>query len=47
MWRLLTSDVFHFSHYEVFHQMTQDEIEEANMALDLQMEANKRSIKKK
>lgn len=46
MWRLVLSDISNFTFNEVFHQMTQDEIEEANIALDLQIEAINKSIKK-
>lgn len=31
-----------FTYNEVFHQMTQDEVDEANVALDLQIEAMKK-----
>ena len=47
MWRLVLSDISNFTFNEVFHQMTQDEIEEANMALDLQIEAINNAINKK
>ena len=47
MWRLVLSDICHFTYNEVFHPMTQDEIDEANMALDLQIEAINKSMKKK
>lgn len=36
-----------FTYNEVFHQMTQDEVDEANVALDMQIEAMKKATKKK
>lgn len=36
-----------FTYNEVFHQMTQDEVDEANIALDMQIEAMKKASKKK
>jgi hypothetical protein len=46
MWRLLFADRG-FSYTEVFFQMTPQEILEANVALDLQIEKEKKEMKKK
>lgn len=46
MWRLIFSDGG-FDYNTVFHQMTMDEVEEANAALDLYNEQIKRQMKKK
>ena len=35
-----------FDYYTVFHKMTQDEINEANIALDLYEKAAKKHLKK-
>lgn len=36
-----------FSYTDVFYRMTPQQIQEANIALDMQIEAEKRQIKKK
>lgn len=41
------NDISHFTYNEVFHQMAQDEIDEANAALDIQIEAINKSRNKK
>ena len=43
MWRLVLSNAG-FDHETVFYRMTWDEIEEANAALDLYIEAQKEHI---
>ena len=35
LWRLVYCDMANFTHEEVFHKMTPQEIEEANIALDI------------
>ena len=35
LWRLVFCDMANFTHEEVFHKMTPQEIEEANIALDI------------
>lgn len=46
MYRLVFSDGG-FDYNTVFHQMTMDEVEEANVALDIVMEEQKKQAKKK
>lgn len=46
MWRLVLSENG-FDYNTVFHQMTVEEIEEANAALDIYNEKLRRSMKKK
>ena len=36
-----------FDYNTVFHQMTSDEVEEANIALDMQLAAEKKAMQKK
>ena len=35
-----------FDYNTVFHQMTNDEVEEANIALDMQLAAEEKALKK-
>lgn len=45
-WRLVFSERG-FDYYTVFHLMTEDEINEANAALDIQIEMEKKQLNKK
>ncbi len=45
-WRLLLSDAS-FDYNTVFHQMTPNEIECANLAIDMQMDAQRKAAHKR
>lgn len=47
MWRLVYCDLANFTYDEVFHKMTPQEIEEANIALDMVQAELKKNMKKK
>lgn len=46
-WRLIYCDMANFTYDEVFHRMSPQEIEEANIALDIVEELLKKKMKKK
>ena len=45
MWRLVLSDMGNFTYDYVFHQMTPQEIQEANIAMDIALASMKKKIK--
>lgn len=46
-WRLILSEYGNFTHDYVFHHMTPQEIDEANIALDIHYAEIKKKIRKK
>ena len=45
LWRLILSDIGHFTHDYVFHEMTPQQIQEANVAMDIAIAAMKKNKK--